>query len=223
MNLDQYLAQFIEGYLLEDLRAMAPIRLAPGKEYGAVGYPMVMTVLSGIEVLGALTSPTKFNPENGASRFGDYWRNYMYPDRPARQRLADLVYQSIRHGLAHSFMTKPMIRVTKHADARSHLTMASNDVLCVDANVLAIDFEKAYLDRLRPAITGQFRVNMETRLREFLEAYWQEFLAKEDQLAKVPRGFEQGIQFENASTQVDSPSVAVTWVSTSGIEPPPKE
>jgi hypothetical protein len=36
MTLDQYLKHFIEGYLLEDLRAMASITLAPGKRYEAV-------------------------------------------------------------------------------------------------------------------------------------------------------------------------------------------
>lgn len=34
------LAQYIEGYLLEDLASMAKIDLAPGKRYGAVGYPL---------------------------------------------------------------------------------------------------------------------------------------------------------------------------------------
>ena len=69
MTLDEYLEQFIEGYLFEDLRAMAPIRLAAGKRYGAVGYPMVMGALSDIEVLGVLTSRARFNvhsPRAGA-------------------------------------------------------------------------------------------------------------------------------------------------------------
>ena len=74
MTLDQYLEQFIEGYLLEDLRSMAPIRAAKGKRYGAVGYPMVMTVLSGIEILGVLTSRATFNPDNGAGRFSEFWK-----------------------------------------------------------------------------------------------------------------------------------------------------
>ena len=43
------------------------------KKYGAVGYPMVMTALSGIEVLGALTSRSTFNRDNGAARFGEFW------------------------------------------------------------------------------------------------------------------------------------------------------
>ena len=75
MTLDEYLERFIEGYLFEDLRSMASIELPPGKEYGAVGYPMVMTALSGIEVLGVLTSRASFSPDNGAARFGEFWRD----------------------------------------------------------------------------------------------------------------------------------------------------
>jgi hypothetical protein len=83
MTIDQYLEQFIEGYLLEDLHSMAPIRLTPGKRYGAVGYPMLMTVLSGIDVLGALTSRATFQKDNGADRFSEYWKQYVYADKPS--------------------------------------------------------------------------------------------------------------------------------------------
>ena len=105
MTLDDYLEQFIEGYLLEDLRSMASITLPPDQRYGAVGYPMVMTALSGIEVLGALTSRTKCSGENGADRFGAFWREYVYVEKPAFQRLHALVYQMVRHGLAHAYLT----------------------------------------------------------------------------------------------------------------------
>ena len=46
MTLDEYPERFIEGYLFEDLRSMALIKLRPGKDFGAVGYPMVMTAVS---------------------------------------------------------------------------------------------------------------------------------------------------------------------------------
>ncbi len=57
MTLDDYLEQFIEGYLFEDLRSMASITGSPDKPYGAVGYPMVMTALSGVEPV-TLSLPT---------------------------------------------------------------------------------------------------------------------------------------------------------------------
>ena len=75
MTLDEYLERFIEGYLFEDLRSMASIKLAPGKKAGAVGYPMAMTALSGIEVLGVLTSRASFHPKQGRLRFGEFWRD----------------------------------------------------------------------------------------------------------------------------------------------------
>jgi hypothetical protein len=56
MTLDDFLSRFVEGYLFEDLRSMAAIRLPEGVLYGAAGYPMVMTALSGVELLGMLTA-----------------------------------------------------------------------------------------------------------------------------------------------------------------------
>jgi hypothetical protein len=63
------------------------------------------------------------------------------------------MYKFVRHGVAHSFMTKPMIRVTKHRDG-AHLCRTSDDILFVDALTLADDFETAYRQQLRPKIAG---------------------------------------------------------------------
>ena len=156
MTLDQYLEQFIEGYLLADLRSMAPIRLAPDKLYGAVGYPMVMSVLSGIEVLGVLTSRARFDKEQGPARFSEFWKQYTVRRSAARQRLDSLMYHFIRHGLAHSYMTKPMVRITKDHD-RGHLTRTAGDIISVDALTLADDFDRAYRQGLRPKIVGELR------------------------------------------------------------------
>jgi len=225
MTFDAYLEQFIEGYLLEDLNSMAPISLAEGKRYGAVGYPMVMTVLSGVEVLGVLTSRAKFNSENGADRFGEYWRNYLYTDRPAVQRLDSLMYEFVRHGLAHSFMTMPMIRVTKYRDPGHLHRSPTSNVICVDALTLAEEFAQAYWRRLRPTIAGEFKINMETRFKEMREAHWQERQGKMHKVAKVPV---RTVAFENAllpPPKINSPSVPPLYstnVSTTGFDDPNK-
>jgi hypothetical protein len=98
-------------------------------------------------------------------------------------------------------MTKPMIRVTKHHDG-GHLRRTSNDVLCIDALTLTEDFEKAYKERLRPKMNGDFRANMELRFHELYKAYWQEREAKKHELAKVPRarGNAVVLEVQNAST-----------------------
>ena len=223
MTFDAYLEQFIEGYLLEDLNSMAPISLAEVKRYGAVGYPMVMTVLSGVELLGVLTSRATFTPANGAARFGEYWRNYMYPARPAAQRLDSLMYDFIRHGLAHLFMTKPMIRVTKYRDPGHLHRSPKSDVICVDALILADEFAEAYWSRLRPNVTGSLRANMEARFTEIRQAHWQERQEKMHEVAKVPLRI---AAFDDAAlrpTKINSPSVPPLYstnVSTTDFDDP---
>src|SRR6266851_4683170 len=54
IDVENMLEHGIEGYLLGDLESMAT-EIQP-KEIGACGYPMMMAVLSGSELLGALTS-----------------------------------------------------------------------------------------------------------------------------------------------------------------------
>ena len=203
MTLDDYLAQFIEGYLLEDLASMASIKLADGKRYGAVGYPMVMTVLSGIEVLGVLTSQARFNPEHGAPRFGEFWQRFVYADRPAVQRLDALVYAFVRHGLAHAFMTKPMIRVTKHHDP-THLCKDAEGILCLDALTFAEEFVASYRQRLRPQIVGDLKATMERRFAEMRAAYWQDRDDKKHEPDKVPLA--RTWDGATVATQVNSPS-----------------
>src|SRR5262245_20741877 len=113
MSLEQYLKHFIEGYLFEDLRSMAAVKLAPTRKYGGVGYPMVMSTLAGIEVLGVLTSDKEFTGWKGNKSFRDFWRDYLYPHRPERQDIGGAIYELVRHGLVHSYITKPSFTVTK--------------------------------------------------------------------------------------------------------------
>src|SRR5689334_16115349 len=74
MNIADFLEQYVEGYLFEDLTSMEPIRAGQGKECGAVGYPMVAATLAGIELLGALTSAKTFDPIRGGRQyFRSFW------------------------------------------------------------------------------------------------------------------------------------------------------
>ena len=190
---------------------MAPIELADGKLYGAVGYPIVMTSLSGIEVLGALTSRTKFVAGNGAARFREFWRNFLYAERPAFSKLDTLVYEFVRHGLGHSFMTKPMVVITKYR-AAEHLCRRNDDVLSIDAFTLADDLERAYVERVKPRVNGDLRPVMEARFREMRDTDWEERESKKNHLAKAPIVFAS--QRLNISTRVESPSVQVIRYST---------
>jgi hypothetical protein len=77
----------VEGYLLTDLKSMAAIPTAP---VGAVAWPMVISVLSGMELLGALLFDKPFNSNNGDTYFRHYWTHFLCAGHPQ--------YQSIHGG-----------------------------------------------------------------------------------------------------------------------------
>ena len=58
MTLDACLRTYVSGYLLVDLRSMETFKLSARRRAWALGYPMVMSVAAGIELLGSLMSPT---------------------------------------------------------------------------------------------------------------------------------------------------------------------
>ena len=74
--LDGFLAQFVRGYLFKDIETlMTRAEPAPDESIGACGYPLLMTVFSGIELLGALSSFRRFNDRDGRKYFRAYWRS----------------------------------------------------------------------------------------------------------------------------------------------------
>jgi hypothetical protein len=225
MTLDQYLERFIEGYLFGDLQSMAAFRLPAGQQWGNLNYPMLMTALAGIEVLGVLTSRAPYKPEHGAGRFREFWRDYVYVDRPAFGRLDSVAYEFIRHGLAHSFITKPMVVVTKNQDPR-HLHRRNDHVLCIDAVTLADDLRTAYFDRLKPKIAGDFKTDMEARFLEFREAGWEHHDAKKNDLLKAPlQPYDGKLIIRVAGPPVSSPSLGPsvrysTNISTTDFDDP---
>ena len=164
---------------------MAAIKLPDGQKYGGVGYPMVMTTLAGVELLGILTATKPFHPKEGDERFREFWHGSMYPGQPARAAIADLVYQFVRNGLAHAFVTKPMIVVTKgHHGA--HLCRMQDDSICVDALDLADELRAAYDGRVKPRMQqAEFREQVETRFQEFRDSFRGIHRARQDWFAKV--------------------------------------
>jgi hypothetical protein len=137
MRLLDFLERDVDGYLFEDLNSMAAVRLPSDKCYGGVGYPMVMTALAGVELLGALTSGDEFKTwKHGDRRFCKFWRDYLYPNEPARQEVDQLVYSLVRNGLAHTYMTKGTIIVSKSCRGDHLCRDNSGQRLFVDAIAL---------------------------------------------------------------------------------------
>jgi len=56
MKIDEFLLRVVDGYLLHDLENMATFTTQVGT-VGAMGYPMLVSTLAGMELLGNLLMP----------------------------------------------------------------------------------------------------------------------------------------------------------------------
>ena len=158
VQIKDFLAIAFEGYLLSDLETMDSAQ--PPASVGHVGFPMVMTCLSGIELLGSLSSARTYDRMAGARYFRDYWSAYLYPDNG---QLGDPFYKLVRHGLAHCFLPRQSIVITKH-DPQRHLASA-NGQFFVDASTLSNDLRSSYFERFVPALGS---LQAQDRLTEML-------------------------------------------------------
>ena len=184
MTLDEYLAQFVEGYLFEDLRSMAAVKLTEPQIYGGVGYPMVATTLAGIELLGILTSDA-FTSRGGDKRFRDFWQQYLYPHCPERQPIATAIYELVRHGLAHTYTPKPSFVVTKGWDGR-HMCR-SEDSFWIDSLTFADELIESYDLRVKPRLAdAAFKRKMHNRFTEFRQVYRADYERMKSQLDQAP-------------------------------------
>ena len=139
LSLDACLQTIVEGYLLNDLKSMAEEIIS--KEFGAVCYPMLMAVLAGSELLGCLTGGRK------GKEVHDYWAGFMSRINPDYADLGELAQQIMRHGLMHTYVTKPGVEVVRDI-AAAHLT-THDGVLVVDCCVLSDDFRQSYLQHAK--------------------------------------------------------------------------
>lgn len=180
MTIDDFLNRNVDEYLIEDLRKLKRLKPAKGKTAGGAGYPLVMTALAGIELLGALASASTFNKNAGSTYFSDYWKNFLYETDPTRAGLHEIVYQLVRHGLAHVFVMKGDIVVVKGPKKRGskgtksaavhHLAFEPPKTLVLDAAQLADDLIDSYNTRFKAKLAVS-RADMQNRLDEMEKAY----------------------------------------------------
>lgn len=178
MDIDRFLKQFVEGYLLHDLESMSKITLPDGQNDGAVGYPMVSTTLAGMELLGGLLMPNidPFDANKGSDYFLNYWNNYFINENPAYTGLGRLFRQLMRNGISHTFVAKPGIMVEKGTNRQMSVDTTRQEVY-IDCNVFYKEFEKSYKNLVRPIVDGTTtspsttKAQMQSRLDDLSRVY----------------------------------------------------
>ncbi|NCS31962.1 hypothetical protein GW793_00540 [bacterium] len=174
MKPSEFLDKFIDGYLLCDLKQMAKCQPDEADTAGGAGYPMVMTVLSGIEILGYLLIPNEdeYNYSAGFAYFKEYWNNYLSEVNENYSHLASIFYKLLRHGLAHTFISKHGIQITKNT-RRSLFLDLENKQLIMDCVVFYWDFEKSYLNQAKSELLNNME-RTERKIRSLADSYSQD-------------------------------------------------
>ena len=84
--LSDFLRDHIDGYLFKDIESLMAVPVPNGDGPGGVGYPLVMVVFAGAELLGSLVEatqtpgPFETNPRPGHRYFKPYWEQVLYTD-----------------------------------------------------------------------------------------------------------------------------------------------
>jgi hypothetical protein len=202
-DLEAFLELNIENYVFSDLERMKTIE---------VGFPVLMTVFSAVELLGALLSLSRFDPYKGSKYFKSYWANYLYLGRPNSEAQGQCIYQLVRHGIAHSYLMKGTIGVAA-GSPQDHLKIRPPGYLYIDCRGLGDDFRSSYETSVRPLIhtlTGTpSGVTMSDRLAEMEADYAKQ--AKDEKIETV---------FDPAPTPSAPPAGATAPVTQSNAPLP---
>lgn len=146
-----YIKNYIDDYLFHDVDSI--IEHVPNKHPGAAAYPILLSVLSGIELLGALLMPSEkdYSYRQGNDYFIYYWDKYLANGQPVYKNYGEIARQLIRNGLAHLFTTKSKIGVVRSRNG-THLTIDKEGQLIIDATQFYNDFKNSYLNKAKPRL-----------------------------------------------------------------------
>ncbi len=157
MTIKDFLTHSVEGYLFKDLKNMGQIQPPPPEDKGAAGYPMLMSALAGMELLGYLLMPNDDlfdgTGQSDNAYFSNYWNHYFAAEEPKYKGLSETFRSLIRNGLAHTFLTKHGIVVTKGTN-RKIIVNATQKELHVDASVFCQELVDSYTRYVRPIVDG---------------------------------------------------------------------
>lgn len=130
----------LDEYLIGDLKEMTRVK---SEEESEIGYPCLMTILSGMELLGFLISGNK------SEAFDIFW--YKFQERFPQYRsdeLRKVFRQAIRNGIAHGYLIKKGIYVhNKNPEWHLHPGKVENSRqigLIISCKALFDDFESIY-------------------------------------------------------------------------------
>ena len=182
MKIEDFLKINIEAYLLKDLQNILKIKVSKG-EVGEGSYPMLSSILAGMELLGAIVNP-KGSVEtinnklgiDGGKHFQHFWIHYLSQLEKKYVGFGLLFYDLLRNGIVHTFMVKQHIIVFKRHSKHMYCSQ-SPPQLIVGCQEFFEDFLQTYNKYILPILktenkfTHANRDIMQANLDEMLDLY----------------------------------------------------
>ena len=116
-----YFDHIIKGYLANDIKTLLnPSYELDKKERGGCAAPLAISIISGIEQLGLLTSqketPKIEKKENTELRIKEFCNDWMSKadKKYKKSTLQEIIVRFFRHGIAHQFMPIAYMAITIH-------------------------------------------------------------------------------------------------------------
>ncbi|MEX0748873.1 MAG: hypothetical protein WD467_02760 [Candidatus Saccharimonadales bacterium] len=176
--LDSFLDKYIDGYLLSDIKTIKD-KIPRDNHPGNASYLMTSALCSGIEFLGfLLRQPQEGQEVNGSFAFEHYCKNYLKNIDSRYEAFGIIGRELIRNGIAHSFVTKGKVGITRRGDRDdTHLVRyADKKLVIINPDFLYEDFKKSYLEYAKPRLaeTGDLRNRAETNYQRLKDKYNEE-------------------------------------------------
>jgi len=185
MNIEDFLKMSIEEYLFKDLQNLSTIQVPKG-DVGNASYPMLSSILAGMELLGIIVCPnnpirkTKDKSEiDGGTHFTHFWTYYLSRYDKKYIGFNKLFYDLLRNGIVHTFMVKQHIIVYK-SNSKHMCCSQTPPQLIVGCNELFEDFKQTYYQHVLPILTNENsithvnRSKMQSNLDAVLDLYSEE-------------------------------------------------
>jgi hypothetical protein len=167
-----FFQHLIDGYLFLDLRNMSEVEQKEGENGGGVGYPMLSTCVSGMELLGGLLYGKDYHHSRDWEYFEHYWNEYLVKVDGRYAPYSKLFWSLVRNGVAHTYMAKAAITVTK-GKKEHHLVFYDDGAkFNIDCFEFYRDFLTSYQKYVRPKLanddpfTSQVEKNVNLLLEE---------------------------------------------------------
>lgn len=196
MDLGEFFKKHVEDNLLGDLDVMTKkSQENSGNGKGGLCYPIIISILSGIELLGWISygKHGKFDGRKGSKYFRHYWDNFLVPVNSRYAGLSGLIRSSARNGIAHTYTTTSVYVDSKN-ECKNECIKISLDKrqLYIDCLTLYVDFKQSY-ENYKDKIIGKTKA--QTKDKDQAQKNLNSFI--EENSRKVDDKYQQLIDAHN--------------------------